>query len=251
MQQQYENQYHMVEVNHWWFVARRQIVRDLVLAGNADRTCSILEVGSSAGLLMTKLLRDGYTRVDGIDTSPDAIERCRDAGLNAQIMDAQRLSFGDQSMDLITASDVLEHLEDERGALLEWRRVLKPGGLLIVFVPAFQFLWTAHDVANKHYRRYDRKGLLRALQGAGFEIERSSYWNAFLFPPVAAVRGLKRWLQKGRLPENGGIGDFFVPHPLVNTILLATIGLENQLFRLGVNWPFGVSAMALARRPSN
>lgn len=251
MQKQYEDQYHRVEVEHWWFAARRQAVRSLVLDVNADRNCRILEIGCSGGPLMIQLRREGYRNIVGIDCSSDAIEHCRKAGLEAQLMDAQKLTFSNASFDIITASDILEHLEDDQAALMEWHRVLRPGGLLIIFVPAFAFLWTVHDVANRHYRRYRRKQLLQGLKIARFAIERSSYWNTFLFPPVAVIRSIKRTFRGKESSAAAGIGDLFMPPRLLNAAFLAVMRLENRFFSRGVNWPFGVSVMAVARRPQN
>lgn len=250
MQHTYEEQYHRVESHHWWFVGRRGVVHDMVLRSNPDRRCRILEMGCSAGQLIRQLNDDGYRDVQGIDISEGAIDLCRRAGIAARVMDAQQLDFPDASFDLVTASDILEHLADEQRALREWRRVLRPGGLLMVFVPAFRFLWTAHDVANKHYRRYRLSELTSRLQEGGFEIQRKSYWNALLFAPIAAVRGTRRLLTGGRLPVDGGQGDLFVPFAPVNFALLTLLRLENRMFGLGVNWPVGVSAMAVARKPA-
>jgi ubiquinone/menaquinone biosynthesis C-methylase UbiE len=248
MQKDFEEQYHLLEAEHWWFVTRREVLRGLVLAACPKRDCTILEMGCSAGLFMEQLARDGYSQVKGIDISPDAVALCQKAGLDAQMMDAQKLSFPDASFDLITASDVLEHLSDENAALAEWKRVLKPGGLLMVFVPAFMFLWSAHDAANNHHRRYRRQQLLKAMTENGFSIERSSYWNAWLFGPVALVRGAKRLMGSGKSAKNGNIGDLFVPAAPVNAALRTVVQLENQLFRWGINWPVGVSAMAIGRK---
>lgn len=198
---------------------------------------------------MEQFHREGFTHVQGIDISQDGIDLCHTKNLSAQVMDAQNLDFPDASFDFVTASDVLEHLADEPGALREWRRVLKPGGTLLVFVPAFMFLWTSHDVANKHYRRYLASELNQRMQAAGFTIVRSSYWNSFLFPPIALVRMVKHLVTGGKLPADGGQGDFFVPPRIINQTLLALIRLENCLLRLGVNWPLGVSAMAMGRNP--
>lgn len=247
MEKAYEDQYHRVESDHWWFLGRRQIVRALVLGNRPDRRCRILEMGCSGGQLIRQLQGDGYREVAGIDISPDAIALCRRAGLEAQVMDAQQLSLPEASFDVITASDVLEHLADEQKALQEWGRVLRPGGLLVVFVPAFMFLWTAHDEANRHYRRYRRGGLCAALQAGGFVVERSAYWNAFLFPPIAAIRVLRKLLPKGR--PSSGAGDLFKPPAAVNALLTHLLLAENRLMCAGVNWPFGVSVMALARKP--
>ena len=249
MQKQFEDHYHNIESSHWWFVARRQAVHDLVVKAQLPPEARILEIGCSGGLLMEQFRREGFTRVEGIDISQDGIDLCRQKKLSAQVMDAQKLDFPDASFDFVTASDVLEHLADEGGALREWRRVLKPGGTLLVFVPAFMFLWTAHDVANKHQRRYRSSELNHRMQAAGFTIARSSYWNSFLFPAIALVRVVKHLVTGGKLPVDGGHGDFFVPPKVINQTLLGLVRLENSLLRLGVNWPLGVSAMALGRNP--
>ena len=252
MQEEYEKHYHTIESNHWWFVGRRQIVYDLILCANADRGCRILEIGCSSGQFLFQLRNHGYQNVVGIDISERAVKVCQEAGLPAKVMDAQRLDFPDDSFDLITASDVLEHLADEKRALQEWRRVLKPGGRLVVFVPAFMFLWSKHDEVNNHYRRYKLDELRKVLTENGFIIERNSYWNSFLFPPVALVRGVKRLLRDCQFFQDKRTGDFFIPPKMLNAFLLVMLRMENWFFIKGdVNWPFGVSAMTLARRPAS
>ncbi len=248
MQKQYEIQYHKTESRHWWFVGRRRIVYELTTRANANLDCRILEIGCSSGQFMLQLSQKGYQNVVGIDISGEAVRLCQESGLAATVMDAQRLDFQDKSFDLVTASDVLEHLRDENQALLEWRRVLKPGGRLVVFVPAFMFLWSKHDVANNHYRRYRLHELKEALLKNGFVIERSSYWNFSLFLPIAVVRSFKRLFERRQSGEDGGTGDLFVPPSPLNAALLTMLHLENGLFIKGVNWPFGVSAMAVARK---
>jgi SAM-dependent methyltransferase len=244
---EFEDQYHRLEAHHWWFRGRREIVHDLVVREQPDCNCNILEIGCSAGLLIRALQHRGYARVSGIDISSDAIALCRKEGLDARQMDAQKLSFADESFDLLTASDVLEHLPDEAQALQEWRRVLKPDGILILFVPAFQFLWSAHDVVNKHYRRYRRYRLLRLLQANGLVVRRSSYWNVSLFLPITMIRLMRRTLPQKQ--ETGGNGDLFKPPELANRLLTVLLQLENQCLRRGLNFPFGVSVMAVARKP--
>ncbi|HEY3762098.1 MAG TPA: class I SAM-dependent methyltransferase [Verrucomicrobiae bacterium] len=248
MQEQYENQYHRTESHHWWFVGRRSLVYDLTTRANPNPACRILEIGCSSGQFMAQLRQKGYQNVTGIDISEKAVKLCQDAGLAASVMDAQQLDFPDQSFDLITASDVLEHLKDEKAALQEWCRVLKPGGIVLIFVPAFMFLWSKHDVANRHYRRYRLAELKQALDANGFVVERSSYWNFSLFLPIATVRSVKRLFEKKTVGEDGGTGDLFIPREPVNSILLSILRMENCLFKYGINWPFGVSAMTIARR---
>ena len=250
MQKEFEYHYHSTESSHWWFVGRRQAVQDLMVKARIGRESRILEVGCSGGLLMEQLRRAGFGQVQGIDISDDAIELCREKGLSAQVMDAQKLDFADASFDLVTASDVLEHLADDAGALREWRRVLRPGGILLVFVPAFRFLWTAHDTANGHLRRYHMSELRTRMREAGFSVERSSYWNTFLFLPITLVRLARLLVTSRDLRPIGGHGDLFMPPRAINQALLALVRFENLLFRLGVSWPLGVSAVVQGRNPN-
>jgi SAM-dependent methyltransferase len=204
-------------------------------------------MGCSGGPLIQQLHADGYRRVTGIDISPAAIALCRQRDLvDTYVMDAQKLSFPDGRFDVITASDVLEHLADAPGAIREWRRLLKPGGVLIVFVPAFQFLWSEHDEANKHYRRYRRAELRQLLAANALVVERSSYWNSLLFFPVALVRLLKRCLPQKRASDEG---DLFVVPKVINRMLTWLLRRENGWLRRGGNFPFGVSVLAVARKP--
>jgi ubiquinone/menaquinone biosynthesis C-methylase UbiE len=245
---EYEAKYHLLEEGHWWFRARRDLVRSLVLQLCPDRSKQVLEIGCSSGVLIRCLQQEGYASVVGIDISKEAIAECHRHGTsNAQVMDAQRLDFPDDQFDIITASDVLEHLADDVGALRDWHRVLKPGGAVVIFVPAFRLLWSEHDVANQHHRRYRLSELNQKVVAAGFAVERQSYWNTSLFLPIAAVRAVKRLFPKpggAKAPDN----DLFPPPAPVNWALLQTLSTENFAFVRGLNFPFGVSAMIIARK---
>jgi SAM-dependent methyltransferase len=142
------------------------------------------------------------------------------------------------------ASDVLEHIEDEAQALREWTRVLKPGGQLLVFVPAFQFLWGKHDEVNQHFRRYTANQLADRMRVAGLQVRRQSYWNVSLFFPTAAVRLFKRLLPNNRPAAD----DLFDTSPLVNSLLNGLITAENRLLQT-ISAPVGVSVFALASKP--
>jgi SAM-dependent methyltransferase len=248
VKKEYEDQYHRLEESHWWFVGRRHLVRKLVLQATTNPSSHILEIGCSGGPLMQQLATDGYKHVTGIDISKDGVALCHQRGLtDAHVMDAQKLDLPNSHFDVITASDVLEHLPDAPKALAEWYRVLKPGGNLIVFVPAFQFLWSEHDEVNLHFQRYTKAGLSRMISEAGFSIVRASYWNFCLFWPVALVRLLRRVLPKSEVSG----GDIKPSAKIVNCLLAALLRSENWLILKGLNFPTGVSAMVIARKLAN
>ena len=248
----YEAKYHQVEEQHWWFAGRRDAVYDLVQGLRLAPQAAILEIGCSGGPLLQRLRAAGYADVTGIDVSPPAIELARARGVpNVALMDGAALEFADARFDLVIASDVLEHIEDEARALREWARVLRPGGRLLVFVPAHAYLWSAHDVVNHHFRRYSRRGLAGALAGAGLRVRRSSFWNAALYFPTAALRLGKRLVQGPAAPgpRPGDTGDLHhFPGP-ANRLLLAWVKAENRVLRR-LDLPLGVSVFALAEKPA-
>ena len=248
MQDDYEEKYHRVESEHWWFVARRHLVCALVQRYASAPSSRILDLGCSGGVTIQQLVRAGYTDVGGLDVSPAAIERCRSVGLtNLHAMDAQAPDLPNDSYDLIIASDVLEHLADEQAALQAWCRILRPNGVLLVFVPAFMFMWSPHDIVNQHYRRYRLPELQASLAAAGFETLRRSYWNFLIFPPAALVRLLQRVLP----PIRGMIHlELRLPPAPLNRALVGLLRLENWLIRQGVTWPWGQSALVIARKPA-
>ncbi|HEX8425815.1 class I SAM-dependent methyltransferase [Hymenobacter sp.] len=243
---EYEIKYHQIEESYWWFQARRdmvfRLVQDLKLATDAP----ILEIGCSGGPLLQRLRSTGYTNLTGIDVSEAGIAVAERRGIpNVSCMDGANLTFHNASFDLVVASDVLEHIEDEAQALREWARVLRPGGRLLIFVPAFQFLWGKHDIINQHFRRYTANQLATAMQAAGLEVSRGSYWNVSLFFPTAVVRLLKRILPKTNASASD---DLFSAPPLINSLLTGFIKAENSILQT-VNAPVGVSVFALAKKP--
>jgi SAM-dependent methyltransferase len=240
----FEQKYHAMEREYWWFRGRRDCIIRTMARMEVPWTARILEIGCSGGPLLQMLVEEGYQDPAGIDISPSAISRCRERGLkNVTAMDAQEPSFEEGTFDLVIASDVLEHLTDARRALVAWQRILKPDGRLIVFVPAFMFLWSGHDEVNHHQKRYTAGGLKRDLALAGFEVERTGYWNTFLFGPITAIRLL------GNLVRRRGSGDQIAPvRPIVNEWLVRVLKVENACIAAGLRLPIGVSALAVARR---
>jgi ubiquinone/menaquinone biosynthesis C-methylase UbiE len=239
----FESKYHLQEENHWWFQARRHIIFNLLKT--ADRNSKMLEVGCSGGPLLQALNVSGFKNVEGIDISQSAIDLCKSKGIqDVFLIDATRTDFEDERFDIVIASDVLEHLQNEESALSEWHRILKPGGKLIVFVPAFAFLWSEHDEANDHYRRYSKSQLIRALEKAHFRIYRSSYWNFSLFFPTSLIRILQRILSKNKQTQRDQLIQL---NALANTMVLYLVKTENLMLNV-LNFPVGVSVFAVARK---
>jgi len=249
MQKGFEATYHSVEANHWWFISRRALVKEMVLRAQPNREAAILEIGCSGGLLLEDLQECDYTKLTGIDISEDAVKLCRERKLgDMRVMDAQRPEFPPGSFDVIIASDILEHLSDAPLSLRAWHKLLRPEGVLIIFVPAFMFLWSDHDVVNQHFHRYQAGEMVELLKSSGFDVRQKGYWNFTLFPPVMIVRLAKRllFLKRGVSPS----GDLKELPRWLNSLLTSLLFLENRLITSGINFPWGVSVIALAKKHS-
>jgi SAM-dependent methyltransferase len=232
-----------VEESHWWYVGRRKIIQTFV-----ERICSTLQAskrrildvgcGTGANLKMLGL----YGEAEGVDISEQAVEFCRRRGLVSVKQGAiEALPYDDQSFDLVTALDVLEHLDDDGAGLREMRRVLRPHGALLLFVPAFMFLWGVQDDVSNHRRRYRLPALRRLFEDAGFEVEKASYANMIFFMPVLLVRTFMRWFGLRAATE------YEINVKPLNGPLSALFAAERFVLTRG-RFPFGVSALVVARR---
>lgn len=231
-----------MEHNHWWYKGRREIISKLLIS-YLRLKMKILDAGCGAGGTMAYLSR--YGTVVGIDISEEMVEHCRKMGLPAHRASVAKLPFEDQSFDLALCLDVLEHLHDDRAALEELKRVVRPGGLLVLSVPSFSWLWGHHDDLNHHYRRYNFKELVQVLHSVGLEVERSTYFNFFLLPPVWFVRRF------GRLcPFLNRNTDFQLGCGKINFLFYGLLKFESILLGY-LNFPVGVSQVVLARRKEN
>lgn len=231
------------EDHYWWFVGRQAVIRALLdrhLRKVPERT--ILDVGCGSGATLQVLEDYGYTI--GLDPYPSAIALSKRRGLTHLVVgDATQLPYDKQTFDLVTALDVVEHIADDEAALREFHRVLAPDGQLLVTVPAYQWLWSQHDVALDHFRRYTAGLLRQRVEAAGFAIERLTYCISLLLPAAAALRLSERL----RKPKHGPQAALIeLPRPL-NRLCLATVQLEASLLRY-INLPAGVSVVCLARR---
>ena len=234
-----------LEGHNWWFVGTRRICLDLlddVAAPRPGRPLDILDVGCGTGLLLEHLRERG--RPVGVDFSETALDFCRlrtDGPLLQA--DAVRLPVADGSYDAVTAIGVVEHLDDDTGAPAEWRRVLRPGGALVLLTSSYRWMWSGHDVSNHHTRRYRRSEVRRLLERSGFRPEHVSYVNTLLFPGIAAVRLAEKAALRGREPSpRKDTGE--VPAPF-NRALLGVLEAERRMIRRR-SLPFGVSIVGSA-----
>jgi SAM-dependent methyltransferase len=234
------------EDNHWWCRGRRAVVREVLrtsLTPSASRR--VLDVGCGTGGMLAMLQEFG--EVEGLESSADAIARCQERFPSVRVRQGELpdgLAAG-SDYDLICAFDVIEHIPDAVGALASMRAGLAPGGTLICTVPAYQFLWSEHDVLNHHQRRYTRALLQDQLIAAGLQPTFSSYFNTALFSPIAAVRLAQRVLRGTPNGSGAPHSDFSVPPAPVNRLLEAIFSAERFLVpRLPL--PFGVSLISVA-----
>lgn len=235
-----------IEEGHWWFRGKRMILRSLLerhRPEGAHGAPRLLDLGCGTG----GVLRDqsGEVHCFGADRSALALRICRDKGFGRLVRaDLARVPFAPDAFDVVLALDLIEHLEDDVGFLRQAAHLCRPGGRMIVAVPAFPSLWSQHDVTFEHHRRYRAAGLREVVTAAGFEVERITHTNTLLFPAAAFWR-----IVVGRLRSGGGQGHDFYPVPgFVNALLAFAYRFEAWWLRRA-DFPFGVSVVCVARRP--
>lgn len=243
-----EREYHTlraVEEQHWWYEAlHRRVLRTLLKDANRSGECRLLlDAGCGTGGMLRQISREQKLRVKafGIDRSALALTLCGPEPLRAR-SDVGGLPFKSSLFDYVLSLDVLYHVEvmSDLGALQEIKRVLKPGGLLILNLPAHPWLRSSHDVAIKTERRYTRADLATKIAAAGLQLERLEYWNALIFVPVVALRLWRRHRRDGASDLRP------VPRSL-NTLMRGLLATEHQVSR-AFPLPVGLSLFALARR---
>lgn len=237
---------------YWRYVARHELFTALWRKHRTPKPPGhpyrVLDVGCGAGGLLAYLAKREPVQPVGIDLFPDTLPYCVRRGVRlVSAADATAMPFPDTAFDFVVAQDVVEHIEDDLKALREIRRVTAPGGLALILVPAYQSLWSARDVALRHFRRYRLGQLAGRVAAAGFEVVRRTYTDCSLMPPMwLAVRlapktpdGLAN-LSGEAAPGSKGLG----------RVVLLTVARAEGLVARHVPLPFGVSAVVLARRPT-
>lgn len=224
---------------------RRTIVMDTLTkySGKKQEDTKLLDFGCGSGYFVEVLAKDGFDAY-GLDISSEAVNFGQSQGIkNLGVIDAHQINFPGKTFDVVLTLDVLEHLENSDWALAEMERVLKPGGIVIVMVPAYMFLWGVQDEVAHHYRRYTKELLFQEVkQATSLEVVRASYFNTFLFAPIAAVRLVSRLFGvKGRE------SDFDLNNAIMNRILFSIFNTERKLLKK-INYPFGVSVLAILKK---
>jgi len=235
MDREYESEYFDIEDTHWWFKARRHLLKQ-TLPQDVGR---VLEVGSGSGCNLACM---SATEKVGFDISEEASHRAKLRGVKVITGDLQKgLPFEKESFDAVLALDVLEHLTDDGYALGELIRVLKPQGTIVLSVPAFQQLWSYHDTLNHHYRRYSKKNVQELCKTYNLKTETLTYWNCLLFIVIYFYKKF------GTNPNGGYTGLRQVPR-FLNFGLYSLLVLENWSISRGVKLPWGVSVFYVGKK---
>ena len=233
-----------VDEHHWWYRGRRQVIRAELSRLPLPAGAAVLDAGCGSGRTLLELAAFGH--VSGIELDPDAAEVAASTAYGEVLVGRlEELPWEDETFDLITCLDVIEHTPDDRLTLTELRRVCKPGGWLLVTVPAYQALWSLHDVANHHYRRYGRRSLRRAAVETGWRINRVTSFNSVLLPPAAVVR----LAQRRRGPDSDYTPQLELGPAWLNEVLERPLRLEARWLARGGTLPAGLSLLAVLSKP--
>jgi SAM-dependent methyltransferase len=226
---------------HWWYRGRRRVLRAELDRLPLEPDARLLDAGCGSGRTLDDLAR--YGRVSGIDLSSEAVACAHRRGHeDVRVAPVEDLPFADATFDVVTCLDVIEHTPDDRATLAELRRVTRPGGLLVITVPAYQALWSWHDEVNRHFRRYDGASLRAAAREAGWDVVGDTHFNSLLLAPAAVVRLVQR---RRRAHAHS---DLDLTPSRLNGLLELPMRLESGLLGSGARLPAGLSLLAVLRR---
>ena len=227
------------EEHLWWFRGRRAVIDAFLARAGLSGPLRVLDAGCGTGGNFASYAL--YGELEGVDPSPAAVDYCHRRGFSGVVCgDAERLPFDDGRFDLVTATDVLEHVSDDRRALAEMRRVASSGGVLLLTVPAYRWLWSPEDEGLGHHRRYTYGRLRERLIEAGWAPALHSYFNTILLPPIAIAKRLVR--------TSTSVNDLERTPGWLDCALLQPMRLEAALIRRGARLPAGVSLGVVCRR---
>lgn len=230
------------EAGHWWFRGRRDILATILSGLELPRDPSILEIGAGTGGNLAMLSRFG--KVSAVEMDGTALQLAREKTGGVYDIRSGRcpddMPFPDRSFDLVCLLDCLEHIADDAGSLACAARMLKPRGAVLITVPAYQWLWSRHDVFLHHQRRYSRRSLQALVTRCGLRLDRISYFNTLLSPLAIAAR-VSDQLRGSETATGAGI-----PSQPINSALHALFSTERH-WLTRASLPFGISLMAIVR----
>jgi len=257
MEEQAYQLFSEIQTTHWWFVARRIILEDLLKRNlKPAQRLRIADIGCGTGALLPMLAQFGETW--GVDDSATAVEMCRRQNFSNVYLDSDPAGVPSQEFraagqfDLMTFLDVIEHVDDDVGFLKSYLGQLKPGGLALITVPAFMFLWSDHDRLNHHRRRYTADRLRQVVEHAALAPYKISYFNTYLFPFIALVRltmRLQNFLRRSLGVKNRQEAhtDFERNIAPLNGLFKMIFSSERFVLRHG-SFPVGTSLLCIARK---
>lgn len=240
MERDFYKTYFELEKSNWWFRVRRNIILSILEKYDIGKDNKILDYGCGSGFLVGQL-QDKSLDAYGADISKEAIEFGTNRGTkNLSQLSGIEVNFSDGCFDTILAMDVIEHIEDDESVVKELERLLKPGSYLIITVPAYQWMWGVQDEVAHHYRRYTMSSVQNLItNNTNLKFLKKSYFNSFLFPPIALVRLISKWLNlKSRE------SDFDINNNFLNSLLYGIFNFESKFLRY-INFPFGVSILLI------
>ncbi len=243
MEKQVYQQIFDVEKTHWWFIGRRKIIARTIKNNVKSKVARALDIGSGTGL-NSVILKEVATNVSAMDPSEEAVRLSK---LRAPELQVLQGSFPyvelSERYSLITMFDVLEHIEPDVKSLKKVESLLEPGGMAVITVPAFPFLWSDHDRVLHHFRRYTKKSLVDVVKNnTGLSIVSIEYFNSFLFIPIAFFRALRKLFHI--LPDRA---DDFMVSPGLNSLLLSVFSFEGWLMQK-LKYPFGISIICVLQK---
>lgn len=232
-----------VESTHWWYLCRRNMLKSYIKNMGLNTASLIFDGGTSTGTNLRLLQEMGFKHYVGLDLSPEAIRLCAQKKLGSLTQgDLTKIPYCDNSFDFILATDVFEHIKNDQDALQECFRILKPGSKAIFTVPTFQCIWGLQDEVSHHRRRYLKHTFISAVENAGFNIEKSYYYNFIMFLPIWLARII---IRKFNLALNS---EAEVNTVLINELMKITFRFDIFLSKY-IEPPVGVSAFILASKP--
>ncbi|MFZ2201991.1 MAG: class I SAM-dependent methyltransferase [Microgenomates group bacterium] len=241
------DKFNEVEKFHWWWAGRQELVKDLL---KPEKPQKILDIGCGTGETLTFMKKVfPKSKLQGVDYLPEAVKYTKGRGHLALRADALHLPFADATFDAVLLLDVIEHIKDDSGVIKEAKRILKPGGVIVLTAPALQFIWSAHDVGQGHERRYTRHMLLKLTAKNKMQVPFISYFNFLLSPVIILVRLASRLPLFSRLGQYDSKLNYQLAYKKpINTLLKSIFISEIKMLKL-IRYPIGISIAVKMQKP--